>query len=270
MINRIKRAVVTGGGNGIGQAICKRLHLEGIHVIVVDIDINAAKRVAKNVNGLAFLVDVGKESQIRDLVEDVERNIGPIDLFVSNAGVAYGDKGNLPASSRGLVSVNEDRWEASWRVNVMAHVFAARYVIPKMIERGEGHIVNIASAAGLITQIGDAAYSATKHAAVAFAESLAISHGEQGINVCVVCPQAVATQMIKFDKDGKELNGFNGNDIDGILKPEVVAELIVQGINDKQFLILPHEQVRTYMDRKTQDRERWIRGMQRFKKKMES
>jgi short-subunit dehydrogenase len=150
----------------------------------------------------------------------------------------------------------------------MAHVFAARSLVPRMIARGGGHLVNVASAAGLLNQIGDAAYSATKHAAVAFAESLAITHGEQGIDVSVVCPQAVATRMIGIEDDSDSMDGgFGGNDVDGILSADEVADCVVEGVREKQFLILPHPQVATYMQRKASDHDRWIAGMQRFRRK---
>ena len=151
----------------------------------------------------------------------------------------------------------------------MAHVYAARALLPRMIERGGGHLVNVASAAGLLSQVGDAAYSATKHAAVAFAESLAITHGDQGIKVSVVCPQAVATRMIGIEDDAVATDGgFGGNDVDGILSPERVADDIVAGIREGRFLVLPHPQVQTYFQRKAADHDRWIAGMQRFRRKL--
>lgn len=265
----MKTAVVTGGGHGIGRAICRRLHQDGIAVVVVDIDEAAAQTVANELGGHAFALDVGDEKAVATLIDTTEKEIGPIDLFVSNAGVGFGDSEEGAASKKGGLHAVDDRWEACWRVNVMAHVFAARSLLPRMLARGGGYLVNTASAAGLLSQIGDAAYSATKHAAVAFAESLAITHGEQGINVSVVCPQAVATRMIGIedDSDSKE-GGFGGNDVDGILSAEEVAECIVKGIREKKFLILPHPQVSTYVQRKASDHDRWIAGMQRFQRKL--
>jgi len=260
---------VTGGGHGIGRALCRRLHDDGIAVIVVDIDEKAAHAVASAIGGHAFTVDVGDEAAMADLIDAVERDIAPVDLFVSNAGVGYGDGAEGAASKEGGLHETEDRWESCWRVNVMAHVYAARSLVPRMIGRGGGFLVNIASAAGLLSQIGDAAYSATKHAAVAFADSLAITHGEQGINVSVVCPQAVATRMIGIedDSDSKE-GGFGGNDVDGVLSAAEVADRIVKGIREQEFLILPHPQVETYVRRKASDHDRWIAGMQRFRRKL--
>jgi len=165
----------------------------------------------------------------------------------------------------------DDRWEACWRVNVMAHVYAARAVVPRMLERGEGQLVNIASAAGLLSQIGDAAYSTTKHAAVGFAEALAIDYGDRGIQVSVVCPQAVATRMIGIEDDSDSLDGgFGGNEIDGIMLADEVADIIVTESRAGKFLILTHPQVATYVSRKASDHDRWINGMQRFRAKLEN
>jgi len=269
MTATIKTAVVTGGGHGIGRALSRRLHEDGVVVVVVDIDEEAARTVAGELNGHAFALDVGDESAIEKLVVTIENDIGPIDLFVSNAGVGFGDGEEGAASKEGSLHDVGDRWEACWRVNVMAHVFAARSLVPRMIARGGGHLVNVASAAGLLSQIGDAAYSATKHAAVAFAESLAITHGEQGIDVSVVCPQAVATRMIGIEDDSDLMDGgFGGNDVDGILTADEVADCVVKGIQEKQFLILPHPQVATYVQRKASDHNRWIAGMRRFRRKL--
>lgn len=265
----IRVAVVTGGGHGIGRAICRRLHEEGISVAVADLDQDAAQAVAAELGGVAIAADVGSEAEVASLVEYVEGKVGPIDLFVSNAGVGYGDGSTGAPSRDGGIGNVDNRWELCWNVNVMAHVYAARALIPGMIERGGGYLINTASAAGLLSQIGDAAYSATKHAAVAFAESLAITHGEEGIHVSVVCPQAVATRMIGIEDDSDSLDGgFGGNDVDGILRPEAVADCIVEGAREGRFLILPHPQVATYFQRKASDHDRWISGMQRFRQKL--
>ncbi len=264
-------AVVTGGGHGIGRAISRRLAAEGVTVVVVDLEEDAAATVAAEIDGHSFRVDVSDEQAMTDLIDAVEKDIGPIDLFVSNAGVGFGDGPDGAASRDGSIGNVEDRWALCWDVNVMAHVYAARALVPRMKKRGGGCFVNIASAAGLLSQIGDAAYSATKHAAVAFAESLAITHADDGIQVCVVCPQAVATRMIGIADDSESMDGgFGGNDVDGILKPEEVADCILRGINDDRFLILPHPQVSTYFQRKAADHDRWISGMQRFRKKLQS
>jgi len=264
-----ENAVVTGGGHGIGRALCRRLKKDGFNVVVVDIDEDAARMVAAELDGRAFRVDVGDETDMRILIDTVETDIGPIALFVSNAGIGFGDSEEGAASKGGSLHALDDRWETCWRVNVMAHVFAARSLVPRMVARGGGYLVNVASAAGLLSQIGDAAYSATKHAAVAFAESLAITHGEQGIHVSVVCPQAVATRMIGIADDSDSMDGgFGGNDVDGILSPEEVADCIADGVRNNRFLILPHSQVAAYFQRKASDHDRWIAGMQRFRRKL--
>ncbi len=257
-----KVAVVTGGAHGIGRALCRAFHLEGVRVAVVDIDRPAAEVVAEEIGGLALGADVSRESDIVDAVDRVEAVLGPVDIFVSNAGVAFGD------GPGGAASASDDCWRACLDVNLMAHVYAARTLIPRMKERGGGCLVNVASAAGLLCQVGEAAYTASKHAAVGFAESLAITHGDDGIQVCLVCPQAVATRMIGVDEDTEAEDGsagFGGNDVDGILSTEYVADCIIGGIQTERFLVLPHPQVTSYFRRKADDHERWIKGMQRFR-----
>ncbi len=269
MKSEIDVAVVTGGGHGIGRALAKRLAGHGVKVVVAEIEADAAENVARDIDGVAMTVDVRDEDAVWQLVDDVERDVGPIGLFVSNAGVGYGDADDNAASVQGGLVACDDRWQQCWDVNVMAHVYAARALLPRMLERGGGYLVNVASAAGLLSQIGDAAYSATKHAAVGFAESLAITHGEQGIRVSLVCPQAVATRMIGIDDDAESWDGgFGGNDVDGILSPDDVADCIIEGIDAGKFLILPHPQVATYFQRKAADHDRWIAGMQRFRSKL--
>ena len=264
-------AVVTGGGHGIGRAICRRLHRDGAQVVVVDLDADSAKIVAEETGGQARTVDVADEKAVRKLVDEIESDLGPIDLFVSNAGVAFGDGRSGAISAKGGLNPMGDRWEACWRVNVMAHVFAARALVPRMLKRGGGRLVNVASAAGLLSQIGDAAYSATKHAAVAFAESLAIDYGDRGIDVSVVCPQAVATRMIGIDDDSNSMDGgFGGNDVDGIMSADDVADIIIDGALEGRFMILTHPQVATYFQRKASDHDHWISGMQRFRDKLKS
>lgn len=262
---------MTGGAHGIGRALARRLYRDGTTVIIADQDGDTAKKVADEISGVAMLVDVGIESEIQALVDTVETDFGPIDMFVSNAGVGYGDSDGGAASMQGGLHPIEDRWSSCWQINVMAHVYAARIMVPRMAARGGGYLVNVASAAGLLSQIGDAAYSASKHAAVGFAESLAITHEEDGIHVSVVCPQAVATRMIGIDDDSNANDGgFGGNDVDGILSAETVADCIVDGVADGQFLILPHPQVATYFQRKAGDHDRWIRGMRRFRRQLAS
>jgi NAD(P)-dependent dehydrogenase (short-subunit alcohol dehydrogenase family) len=259
-------ALVTGGAHGIGRALCRALHLEGVRLAVADRDAEAATATAAAVGGLPLAVDVSREAELVAAIERTEAELGPIDIFVSNAGVAFGD------GPDGAASAPNEHWRACIDVNLMAHVYAARAMIPRMKARGGGCLVNVASAAGLLSQIGEAAYSATKHAAVGFAEALAIAHGDDGIQVCLVCPQAVATRMIGFDDDGCKpdgASGFGGNDVDGILSADYVADCIVAAIQEPRFLVLPHPQVATYFRRKADDHDRWIGGMQRFRRRLQ-
>jgi len=244
-----KNVVVTGGGNGIGRALCERFAAEGAsRVTVVDLDEAGARAVAEGIGGVARRVDVGSRDAVVGLVREVEAEAGPIDLFVSNAGIA------IP----GGPEVEVEAWQKIWDVNVMAHVHAAHAVLPSMLERGEGYLLNTASAAGLLSQIGSAPYAVTKHAAVAFAEWLSITYGDRGIRVSVLCPQAVRTAMTA----GLENGGVAG--VDGMIEPEELAEVTVRGLAEERFLILPHESVRTYYERKGQDIDRWLLGMRRL------
>lgn len=238
-------------------------------VVVADIEGDAAATVAAEIGGTAKPVDVCDESAMLRLVEDVETDIGPIDMFISNAGVAFGDGDSGSISKEGGLNPIADRWDISWNVNVMAQVYAARAVVPKMLRRGGGHLINVASAAGLLSQIGDAAYSTTKHASVGFAESLAINYGDDGIRVSVVCPQAVATRLIGMEDDSDAADGgFGGNEVDGILKAEDVANIIIDQALEGRFMILTHPKVTTYMQRKTGDYDRWIGGMRKFRRSL--
>ncbi len=251
-----KVIVVTGGASGIGRAMCLRFHEEGARgIAVADIDERGARAVAEKIGGLSLRCDVSVEADVVALVEETERRFGPIDLFCSNAGISFADGAEGLASS----TPNPD-WQKIWEVNVMAHVYAARAVLPGMIERGGGYMLNTSSAAGLLSQIGSASYSTTKHAAIGFAEALAITHGDQGIRVSVLCPQGVATPMT----EGKEYSPQAG---DGMLQPEDVAESVIEGLDEERFLILPHPQVSTYMQRKTSDYDRWLKGMCRYRRK---
>ena len=251
-----KVIVVTGGANGIGAAMCRRFSQEEARVVVVaDLDDQHGRQVAGEIGGLAMKTDVAVEDDILRLVNETEKQFGPIDLFCSNAGVAYHDGSDGMATS-----CSNENWQKAWQINVMAHVYAARAVLPGMITRKQGYLLNTVSAAGLLNQIGAASYSTTKHAAIGFAESLAITHGDDGIKVSVVCPQGVATQMLGDVDDG----GPQG--VDGILTPENVADSIIAGLAEEIFLILPHERVRLYMQRKASDYDRWLNGMRRFRR----
>ncbi len=252
-----KVIVVTGGANGIGEALCHRFVKEEARAVVVaDIDAERVKMVADELDVLGVRTDVTSETDIVNLVKQTEKAFGPIDLFCSNAGIISDDSPDWTAAS----SPN-DIWQKSWEIHVMAHVYAARAVLPGMIARQEGYLLNVASAAGLLNQIGSAPYSATKHAAVGYAEALAITHGNDGIKVSVVCPQAVRTQMVKGAEDGSA-------SVDGILEPADVAESVIQGLAEESFLILPHPEVKTYFQRKASDYDRWIKGMARLRNKL--
>ncbi len=252
-----KIVVVTGGANGIGKALCERFHAEGAEkVVVVDLEEDNARQVADAIHGDAFGVDMRDEVQVRDLVRSVEQRYGRIDLFCSNAGIIAGDGEPWWATSAPNAT-----WQAMWEIHVMAHVYAARTCLPGMRARGEGYFLNTASAAGLLNQVGDAAYSTTKHAAIGFAEALAITHGDEGIKVSVLCPQAVATRMIGSVKDG----GTAG--VDGVITAEVVAESVIKGLEEEQFLILPHPEVAEYRAFKAADYDRWLGGMRKLRRK---
>lgn len=245
-----KVIVVTGGASGIGTALCRRFAQEGAKAVAVaDIDEQGAKVIADEIGGFAIKCDVRKEEEIINVVEQTEKRSGPIDMFCSNAGIA----------TDGIIEVPDEGWQRIWEIHVMAHVYAARAVIPGMIERGGGYLLNTASAAGLLSQIGSAPYSVTKHAAVGLAEILAISYGDQGIKVSVVCPQAVLTAMTR--------EGGGVAAVDGLMEPETVADSVMEGLEEERFLILPHPEVQTYMERKASDYNRWINGMRRLQKR---
>ncbi|HKX31191.1 MAG TPA: SDR family oxidoreductase, partial [Blastocatellia bacterium] len=219
--------VVTGGAHGIGEALCRRFAAEGARGIVVsDLDADGAARVAAAVGGMAVKTDVSVESEIQELVARAIDHYGRIDLFCSNAGI-----GGAP----GGVEAPNEAWRQIWEVNMMAHLYAARAVLPGMLARGEGYLLQTASAAGLLTQIGAAPYSVTKHAAVAFAEWLAITYGDAGIKVSCLCPQGVRTKML-LGEEGMIRNLL----LDNAIEPEAVAEAVIAGLAEERFLILPH------------------------------
>ena len=249
-----KHAVVTGGANGIGRALARKFSAEGARVVIADLDLERASTLASEIDGLAAAVDVGDESSLRALVERAEREGGPIDLFCSNAGIGV----------LGGVEVENEHWQEIWEVNVMAHVYAARAVLPSMLERGEGYLLNTASAAGLLTQIDSACYSVTKHAAVGFAEWLAVSYGDRGIAVSVLCPQAVRTAMTAESANG----GVAG--VDGMIEPEEVADCVIEALGEERFMILPHPTVAKYLQNKVGDYDRWLSGMRRLRARFQS
>jgi len=249
-----KVAVVTGGANGIGRALCLRFANEGAKAVIIsDIDTRHAEELARQISAQgtqaeAITADVAKESEVKNLVEAVSSKYGQVDIFCSNAGVGVG---------RGPDASDSD-WALSWDVNLMAHVYAARAVLPQMLARKEGYLLQTISAAGLLTHIGSAPYSVTKHAALGFAEWLAINYGERGIRVSALCPQGVRTNML--------LSGGNEFLLAGALEPEQVADDVIKAMDEERFLVLPHPEAGKYFLNKATDYDRWIRNMRGFGK----
>lgn len=245
-----KHIILTGAASGIGAAVARRFAAEKPSGLVLA-DLAASKAqleaVAKETNALAVACDVSKEADIQALVAAAKTKFGPVDVFYSNAGI----------SLRGHEEAADDVWDVSWRVHVMAHVYACRAVVPDMLARGSGYLVSTASAAGLLASMGSAPYGVTKHAAVALAEHLAIQYGDRGIRVSVLCPQAVDTPM--YRKPGLKAAG-----LDGVATPEAVADRVVEAMDQERFLILSHPEVAEYMKRKAVDPDRWLAGMRRL------
>lgn len=245
-----KVIVVTGGASGIGRALCERFAAEGARqVVAADLDGEGAAAVAERIGGLGRQVDVGVEADLVALIDQVEGECGPIDLFCSNAGIGLGEGLDEP----------DEVWDSIWRVNTMSHVWAARHLVPRMIARGGGYLLNTASAAGLLTQIGSVTYAVTKHAAVALAEWIAVTHGRDGIKVSVLCPQAVRTAMTA---EGPGVAG-----VDSMIEPEQVADAVIDALREERFLVLPHPEVAEYMRRKATDYDRWLHGMRRLQER---
>ena len=256
-----KVAIVTGGGSGIGEALAKRFHDEGASgVVVVDRDKSNAERVAQTVGGTAIELDVTDEAGIADLVNQTIKDHGNLDIFVSNAG--YVTQGGLEADNEEI--------QRMWEVHVMSHIYAARASIPAMVANGGGYLLNTASAAGLLTQLGSMQYSITKAAAVSLGEFLAITYGERGIRVSMLCPQAVETNILSNSPDRLDQDrGTPGSAAgDGVLTAEQLADTVIDCMTEERFLVLPHPEVQTYRERKANDVDRWISGMQRFQSQL--
>jgi len=263
-----KVVVVTGGASGIGRALARRFADEGARgVAVADIDADGARAVADQIGAdggeaTAAGCDVSDARQVEDLIAGAERAFGPVDMFCANAGVGQGTGLDTP----------DDVWEQAFDVNVRAHVLAARRLVPGWLERGEGYFLSTASAAGLLTQIGSAPYSVTKHAAVAFSEWLAVTFGRRGIRVSCLCPMGVNTNMLNAGLDMADKEGVGARVVAAageVLEPEDVAQAVVEGLRDERFLILPHPEVLEFFRRKGSDYDRWIAGMQRLQARIE-
>lgn len=246
-------AVVTGGGGGIGSAVARRWMAEGARaVVVVDRNGETARAVGAELGCLGVALDVTDEAAVVALVDRVEREIGPIDIFFSNAGAGAG----------GGVEAANEAWQAQWELHVMAHVYAARAVLPSMTARREGYLVHTASAAGLLAALGSAPYSVTKAACIKLAETLAITHGDDGIGVSVLCPQGVNTAMAPRQ--------LGDGATDGLVEPDYVAELVTSAVREGRFLILPHPEVQTYVERKASDPDRWLAGMRKLRRRSQA
>jgi NAD(P)-dependent dehydrogenase (short-subunit alcohol dehydrogenase family) len=248
-----KIIVVTGAASGIGRALVVRFKAEGAkQIVAVDLNLAGAQETAAMVGCLAMSADVSVEADIR-VIEDTESQVGPIDLFCSNAGVGMGENLNSP----------NNQWQMSWDINVMSHVYAARHLVPRMVARGGGYFLNTSSAAGLLNQIGLAAYGVTKHAAVGFGEWLAIHHQHEGIKVSMLCPQAVRTPMTDNDNEATAAAASNG-----MIEPEELSEAVIEGLKAESFVILPHPIVLEYMRNKTTNYDRWIGGMNKLMRRI--
>jgi len=249
-----KTVVITGAAQGIGKALAIAFKNQGAQVVISDLSAEHVSTTAEEIGVFGITCDVTNEADIQNLVSVTQNEYGPVDLFCSNAGVFYGQADHAASASN-------ETWQKCWEIHVMSHVYAARAVLPSMIERGHGYLLQMASAAGLLNQIGDAAYSTTKHAAVAYAESLSITHGDDGIKVSVICPQYVATPMLGY-KEGDRIDQYQG-----LIGTDQVAHAVLAGIDKEEFLILPHPEVAQYIQLKANNYDRWLGGMRKLRRK---
>jgi NAD(P)-dependent dehydrogenase (short-subunit alcohol dehydrogenase family) len=263
-----RSVVITGAGSGIGRALARRMAIDGAMVTVADLDADAARGTVAVVTAtggraLAVECDVRDEAQVQQLVQAATDAHGPVEIFCANAGVAIG----------GGPDVDDAAWGRAWETNVLAHVYAVRAVLPGMLERGEGYLVHTASAAGLLTQIGDLPYSVTKHAVVGLAEWLAITYGDAGIRVSCVCPQYVRTGMTTGGTTAaasRVVSETRMASVGTVLEPEEVADAVLDAMREERFLVLPHPEVLDYFGHKASDYERWLRGMRRLQTRWRS
>lgn len=247
--------VVTGGGSGIGAALCRRFAAEGARVVVNDLDAEAAARVARSCGAIAIGADAASEDGVAALVGQARAELGEIDLYCANAGIACHGGAEAPDAD----------WEASWQVNVLAQVRAARLLTGPWLERGNGHLICTVSAAGLLTMPGSAPYAVTKHAALAFAEWMAVTYAHRGLTVQAVCPQGVRTPML--ERSGPVAQALLA---DSAIAPEAVADAVLAGIADGRFLILPHPEVAARYAARAADTDRWLRGMTRLQQRLDA
>lgn len=251
-----KVAIITGGAGGIGRAIAEALHRRGVKVALADLAGEKAAMIADELGGYGAGVDVTDEASLTWFINKVERTFGPIDIFVSNAGLSISD-----GPGWGAADAPNAGWRACWSINVMASVYAARHLARPMASRG-GVFVVTASAAGLLAQIGDAAYSATKAAAVSFAESLAITHADSGLQVHCVCPEGVKTAMVKGSDGGAQA-------LSGYIDASEVANALMLAMEEQRFLVTTHRDTARYAQRKGEDRDRWIDGMRKLRRRLQ-
>lgn len=251
---RDKVCVVTGAASGIGEAVARAFAAEGARgVVVADLAADKLAKVAADIGGLAVVTDVSKESDIQALIAAAEAKYGPVDIYYSNAGI----------SRSGWMDATDADWDLNWRIHVLSHVFACRVLVPGMLARGSGYLLNTASAAGLLTSMNSVAYGVTKSAAVSLAEHLSIQYGDKGIRVSVLCPQSVLTGMTQPGRTSAAA-------VDGVLMPDQVAKIVLEAMDQERFMILSHPQVQDYEQRKVSNRDRWIGGMRRLRDKIAS